>query len=142
MDTPEISVYGEAKGEYTRQLSVFLVPVLESYVLGLLEQARVESPSPQKVLWTFQSLLAAIPDWNQDKVVRETDLLQKDCKCDYLEELLTAVYRPYKGSIGDSHVNEAEETSDHNPEARSFLTPSSLRGGSELMDKRLSLYRV
>ena len=92
MDTPEISVYGEAKGEYTRQLSVFLVPVLESYVLGLLEQARVESPSPQKVLWTFQSLLAAIPDWNQDKVVRETDLLQKDCKCDYLEELLTAVF--------------------------------------------------
>jgi hypothetical protein len=25
-------------------------------------------------------------------VVRETDLLQKDCKCDYLEELLTAVF--------------------------------------------------
>ena len=92
MDAPEISVYGEAKGEYTRQLSVFLVPVLESYILGLLEQARTESPTPQKVLWTFQSLLAAIPDWNQDKVIRETNLLQKDCKCDYLEELLTAVF--------------------------------------------------
>ena len=92
MDTPEISVYGEAKGEYTRQLSVYLVPVLESYILGLLEQARTESPNPQKVLWTFQTLLAAIPDWNQDKVIRETEALQKDCKCDYLEELLTAVF--------------------------------------------------
>ena len=92
MDTPEISVYGEAKGEYTRQLSVYLVPVLESYILGLLEQARADAPNPQKVLWTFQSLLAAIPDWNQDKVVRETDALQRDCKCDYLEELLTAVF--------------------------------------------------
>lgn len=92
MDTPEISVYGEAKGEYTRQLSVYLVPVLESYILGLLEQARTESPNPQKVLWTFQSLLAAIPDWNQDKVIRETEALQRDCKCDYLEELLTAVF--------------------------------------------------
>jgi outer membrane biosynthesis protein TonB len=92
MDAPEISVYGEAKGEYTRQLSVYLVPVLESYILGLLEQARKEAPNPQKVLWTFQSLLAAIPDWNQDKVIRETEALQKECKCDYLEELLTAVF--------------------------------------------------
>ena len=92
MDTPEISVYGEAKGEYTRQLCVFLVPCLESYVLELLEQAKGEAPNPQKVLWHFQTLLQSIPDWNQDKVIRETEKIQKDCNCDYLEELLTAVF--------------------------------------------------
>ena len=92
MDSSDISVYGEAKGEYTRQLCVFLVPSLESYFLELLEEARKDSPTPQKVLWHFQNLLQSIPDWNQDKVVRETDLIQKDCKCDYLEELLTAVF--------------------------------------------------
>lgn len=92
MEAPELSVYGEAKGEYTRQLCVFLVPCLESYFLALLEKAREESPSTQKVLWHFQSLLQAIPDWNQDKVTRETEALQKDCRCDYLEELLTAVF--------------------------------------------------
>jgi hypothetical protein len=88
----DISVYGEAKGEYTRQLCVFLVPSLESYFLELLEEARKDSPTPQKVLWHFQNLLQSIPDWNQDKVNRETERLQKDCKCDYLEELLTAVF--------------------------------------------------
>ncbi len=92
MDSSDISVYGEAKGEYTRQLCVFLIPSLESFFLELLEEARKDSPTPQKVLWHFQNLLQSIPDWNQDKVVRETDLLQKDCKCDYLEELLTAVF--------------------------------------------------
>ena len=92
MDSSDISVYGEAKGEYTRQLCVFLVPSLESYFLELLEEARKDSPTPQKILWHFQNLLQSIPDWNQDKVVRETDRLQKDCKCDYLEELLTAVF--------------------------------------------------
>jgi hypothetical protein len=92
MDAPELSVYGEAKGEYTRQLCVFLVPSLESYFLALLEKAREEAPTPTKVLWHFQSLLQAIPDWNQDKVIRETEALQADCKCDYLEELLTAVF--------------------------------------------------
>jgi hypothetical protein len=88
----EISVYGEAKGEYTRQLNIFLTPCLETYFLELLEQARQQSPTPQKVLWNFQSLLQSIPDWNQDKVTRETEKIQKDCRCDYLEELLTAVF--------------------------------------------------
>lgn len=92
MDAPEISVYGEAKGEYTRQLCVFLLPCLESYVLELLDSAKKDAPNPQKVLWHFQSLLQAIPDWNQDKVLRETDKIQKECRCDYLEELLTAVF--------------------------------------------------
>jgi hypothetical protein len=92
MDTPELSVYSEAKAEYTRQLSVFLVPSLETYFLDLLQTAKDQSPSPQKALWQFQNLLQSIPDWNQDKVVRETEKIQEDCKCDYLEELLTAVF--------------------------------------------------
>ena len=92
MDSPEFSVYGEAKGEYTRQLCVFLMPCLESYFLNLLDEAKSQSPSVQKNLWNFQGLLQAIPDWNHDKVVRETDSIQKNCKCDYLEELLTAVF--------------------------------------------------
>jgi len=93
MDAPDISVYGEAKGEYTRQLCVFLTPCLESYFLALLDEAKTQTNSTsQKYLWNFQTLLQAIPDWNQDKVLRETEVIQKDCKCDYLEELLTAVF--------------------------------------------------
>jgi hypothetical protein len=92
MEAPELSVYGEAKGEYTRQLCVFLVPSLEQYFLDLLEEAREKAPSPQKVLWQFQTFLQSIPDWNQDKVLRETEKIQSDTKCDYLEELLTAVF--------------------------------------------------
>ena len=92
MDAPELSVYGEAKSEYTRQLCVFLVPSLESYFLELLETAKTQASTPSKALWQFQSLLQGIPDWNQDKVLRETEIIQKDCKCDYLDELLTAVF--------------------------------------------------
>jgi len=92
MENSDISVYGEAKGEYTRQLCVFLVPCLESYFLELLNDAKAQSSTPTKVLWNFQTLLQGIPDWNQDKVIRETDKIQKECKCDYLDELLTAVF--------------------------------------------------
>jgi chemotaxis protein histidine kinase CheA len=92
MDGADISVYGEAKGEYTRQLCVFLVPCLESYFLELLEEAKGLAANPSKTLWHFQSLMQSIPDWNQDKVTKETERIQADCKCDYLEELLTAVF--------------------------------------------------
>ena len=91
-DGGDFSVYGEAKGEYTRQLCVFLVPTLETYMLELLSTAKEEAPTPNKVLWQFQTMLQGIPDWNQDKVMRETEKIQKDCPCDYLEELITAVF--------------------------------------------------
>lgn len=93
MENVELGVYGEAKGEYTRQLCVFLVSVLESYFLELLDEAKTSSTAtPQKALLQFQNLLQSIPDWNQDKVLRETARIQQECKCDYLEELLTAVF--------------------------------------------------
>jgi hypothetical protein len=91
-EVADFSVYGEAKGEYTRQLCVFLVPTLETYMLELLATAKEEAPTPNKILWQFQTVLQGIPDWNQDKVIREAEKIQKDCSCDYLEELITAVF--------------------------------------------------
>ena len=87
-----ISVYAEAKGEYTKQLCVFLNTPLQKFFLGLLDIARAEEPEKKKVLKKYQDLLSQIPDWNMDKVGRETGKIQEDCRCDYLEELLTAVF--------------------------------------------------
>ncbi len=103
--SPELSVYSEAKSEYTRQLCGFLTPSLETYFLQLLETAKQQSPSPQKALWQFQNLLQAIPDWNQDKVIRETDVIQADTKCDYLEELLTAVFLAHAKVLSAIRLN-------------------------------------
>ena len=87
-----VSVYGEAKGEYTKQLCVFLVVPLQRFFLDLLEIAKQEEPDKRKHLMKFQDLLKQIPDWNVDKVSRETAKIQEQTGCDYLEELLTAVF--------------------------------------------------
>ncbi len=87
-----VNVYAEAKTEYTRQLSQHLVPALQIYFLDLLKLAKEKDPDSKKILWNFQTLIQEIPDWNQDKVIRETEKIQKDSNCDYLEELLTAVF--------------------------------------------------
>lgn len=93
MDSADsIGVYGEAKAEYTRQLCIFLVPALESYFLNLLDTTKQNEKDTKRVLWSFQDSLKQFPDWNVDKVHRETEKIIQDTKCDYLEEILTAVF--------------------------------------------------
>jgi hypothetical protein len=93
MDNSEsIGVYGEAKAEYTRQLCSFLVPALETYFLDLLAEVKTTEKEPKRFLWAFQDTLKQFPDWNIDKVQRETEKIQVSTKCDYLEEILTAVF--------------------------------------------------
>ncbi len=93
MDNSEsIGVYGEAKAEYTRQLCSFLVPALETYFLDLLAEVKTTEKDPKRFLWAFQDALKQFPDWNIDKVQRETEKIQVATKCDYLEEILTAVF--------------------------------------------------
>ena len=88
----EASVYSEAKGEYTKQLTLFIVPTYHRFFMECLQQATAEEPQAKRQLWKFQELLSQIPDWNMDRVQRETSRIIQEIQCDYLEELLTAVF--------------------------------------------------
>lgn len=92
MDGSSIGVYGEAKAEYTRQLCSFLVPALEGYFLDVLNEVKATEKDAKRFLWVFQDALKQFPDWNIDKVQRETEKIAAATKCDYLEEILTAVF--------------------------------------------------
>jgi hypothetical protein len=87
-----VNVYAEAKSEYTRQLCQILSPALQLYFLETLKLAKEKDTDSRKMLWNFQALLQEIPDWSQDKVLRETEKIIRESNCDYLEELLTAVF--------------------------------------------------
>ena len=51
-----ISVYAEAKGEYTKQLCQYLLPALQQYFLDMLEDAKQKEGNANKVLLMFQQL--------------------------------------------------------------------------------------
>ncbi len=89
------NTYSDARSEYTKQLCQILVPSYFQWYLTVLEKARAtsnEKQEPKKLLWHFQNLLNDIPDWNMEKVNTEIAQLQTSCGCDYLEDLLTAVF--------------------------------------------------
>jgi hypothetical protein len=47
---------------------------------------------PRRVLWQFQTYLNEIHDWNMEKVNSEISRINNNCGCDYLDDLLTAVF--------------------------------------------------
>lgn len=88
-----LSVYSDARAEYTKQLCVFLVPAYFQFFTELLEKAKQSMVNePKRALWQFQNYLNEIHDWNIQKVTAEINVINTNCGCDYLEDLLTAVF--------------------------------------------------
>ena len=88
-----LSVYSDARTEYTKQLCVFLVPAYFQFFIDLLEKGKLAMVNePKKALWQFQNYLNEIHDWNMEKVNTEIHTIHTNCGCDYMEDLLTAVF--------------------------------------------------
>jgi len=58
----------------------------------MLTLAKGQEADINKQLLQFQTLMEGIPEWNIDKVQRETQRILISTQCDYIEELLTAVF--------------------------------------------------
>ena len=89
------SVYSEAKSEYTKQLVFNFQPVLLRFFLDRFTEVKT-SPSvvskAKSALSEFQESLSQIPEWNLDKVQKETATLLQAVHCDYIDDLITAVF--------------------------------------------------
>ena len=104
------SVYSEARSEYTKQLCTYLVPAYFKFFLGQLDRAReMSTGEPRKFLWHFQSLLNEVPDWNMDKVNNEIAKIQAASGCDYLEDLLTAVFIAHTKVLTAIRINSKQK---------------------------------
>lgn len=89
------AVYSEAKSEYTKQLVFNFQPVLLRFFLDRYNESKAAATVTSKAksaLSEFQDSLSQIPEWNIDKVQRETGILLESVHCDYIEDLITAVF--------------------------------------------------
>jgi hypothetical protein len=84
-----VATYSEARSEYTKQLATFVVPAL----VGWFQQMWSRNASDRRqCLALFQSECEEIPRWNTDRVHDEVQVLIQRSGCDYMEELVTAVF--------------------------------------------------
>lgn len=84
-----VATYSEARSEYTKQLATFIVPALVSWFQQLWSR---NSNDRQRCLSLFQTECEEIARWNQDRIHDEVRVLIERTGCDYMEELMTAVF--------------------------------------------------
>lgn len=90
---PALLAYSDARSEYTRQLCQYIVPATFNFFMKLLDKARQEvGRDAHKTLYQFQTYLKEIPEWNMEKVSNEIRQLDVAIGCEYLDDLLTAVF--------------------------------------------------
>ena len=84
-----VATYSEARSEYTKQLATLIVPGLFAWFQALWSR---NAGDKQRCLALFQSECEEVGRWNQDRVHDEVRALVERSGCDYMEELMTAVF--------------------------------------------------
>ena len=84
-----VATYSEARSEYTKQMATFIVPQL---VTWFQQTWKRNSADKQRCLALFQSECEEVSRWNQDRIQDEVRVLIERSGCDYMEDLMTAVF--------------------------------------------------
>ena len=86
-----VSTYSEARNEYLKQLSTWIVPYMIQFYRNLWTVSSREG-GQRRAMVVFQEKCAEVPKWNQDLIDENVGKLLDNCRCDYLEELMAAVF--------------------------------------------------
>ena len=89
-----LSVLVDAKTEYTKQLTNILVPFIYEGIRSIYEETteQCKITDDRAILMRFQEKLALIPKWSQEMLVQECERIMSSSGCDWLDELVTAVF--------------------------------------------------
>jgi hypothetical protein len=94
MDKFNIAVLVDAKQEYTHQLIQLLYPQIYIGIKSIYDGAKefCQKSNDNNILKKFQQLLSNVPKWNTDRIDEEFKRIQKNTECDWIEDLVTAVF--------------------------------------------------
>jgi len=91
MDEGNLAILVDAKTEYTKQLVNIISPNIFKGIKNIYNNAKINSLN-NDILFIFQENLSQIPKWNQEVINEHYYTLVKSSNCDWLEDLLTAVF--------------------------------------------------
>ena len=95
MEEGNIAVLVDAKTEYTKQLINILKTSIYQGIQSIYGESKFvceDTNLPDDVLIKFQQSLSNIPKWSQDIIDKEYERIMKSSKCDWIEDLITAVF--------------------------------------------------
>ena len=101
------SLYSEARNEYLKQMATWIVPPLVEFFRK--EYNTLSDTEGKKVMSAFQTYCSEVPRWNQDVIDANINIILDNCRCDYMEELMTAVFIAYTKMLTAIRVNSRQK---------------------------------
>lgn len=125
MEDYNLAVLVDAKTEYTNQLTNLCKNRMYFCIKELFSNSKKECEvlgKSDETLSLFQKKLAEIPMWSSEVLQQEYEQLVLNSKCDWLHELLTAVFMSHSRILSSIHsTNQKSPISLDVPSFQSFL---------------------
>ena len=104
-------VYAQAKIEYTKQLKDVLINPMYNKMYYLYQESKQEyaNSTDISIFNIFRNVIQDIPKWNNDIIENELKNIIDSSRCDWLEDLVTAVFISHTkvlASIGNNKYNK------------------------------------
>ena len=123
MEDTNSSIYVQAKIEYTKQLINHIQTHIFDGVKSVYDDSKdlYKKNSSSSQLFIFRTLLEKVPEWNNEMVVTETDRIIETSKCDYLDDLLTAVFISHTKILMSIGTNNSDKINLTVPKLSNFI---------------------
>ena len=95
MEDSDAAVFAQAKMEYTKQLKDILIQRMYDGMYEIYTKSKKEigdSEIEDDIIKKFRENIEIIPKWNTDIIEEELQNIIKISKCDWLDDLITAVF--------------------------------------------------
>jgi hypothetical protein len=103
-----VSLYSEARNEYLKQLSTWIVPPTVEFFRNEYSTIAAREGN-RRAMAVFQEFCSVVPKWNQDVIETNVHVLLENCRCDYIEELMTAVFIAHTKMLTAIRVNSKQK---------------------------------
>ena len=125
MDDGNLAVLVDAKTEYTKQLVNILKPNIYAIFLEIFETCQrecAEQNMKNKVFLEFQRKMRDVPNWNNEIIKNHCETIMKNSNCDWIEELITAVFVSHTRILTSINLNKSKGKIDLNiPKSHNFI---------------------
>ena len=109
MDEGNLPILVDAKTEYTKQLINIISPVIYQGIKLIYNESKnksIDNEETNQCLSYFQTELSEIPKWNQITITEKYNNVIEYSKCDWLEDLLTAVFVSHTKILTSINTNK------------------------------------
>ena len=125
-------VFAQAKIEYTKQLiDVLKIPIYEGLQIIYNDSKRIYRDTNDELVNIFRKRIENIPKWNTDIIENEVDRIIRVSNCDWLEDLITAVFISHTKILA-SLGNNSKRINLTIPKLSNFIHKCYINGAREM----------